>query len=344
LISAHNPLIYVITTIQSPTQAVHQLLTHPHFQNAQLIVIGDSKGPSSYPINHATFLSLQDQLESSIRLARLLPINHYSRKNIGYLTAIAQGASCIYETDDDNAPLPSWIPRDEMCEAISVATQDQWVNIYNLFTEKLIWPRGFPLDEIDRTVSGHPVQTTETPISVRAPIQQGLVNNSPDVDAIWRLILDQPVQFRMGKSYCLQPRIWSPFNSQSTWWWPQAYPLLYLPSYCSLRMTDIWRSFIAQRCLWELDTGLVFHAPEVVQVRNEHNLMDDFRDEIQGYIKNTDFVNILEKLSLDKGPDSIKKNMIHCYNALSENDFINPKEIRLVQTWLDDLEYAINDK
>ena len=38
--------------------------------------------------------------------------------------------------------------------------------------------------------------------------------------------------------------------------------LMYLPSTCTFRMTDIWRSLIAQRCLWELGQGVVFHAAD----------------------------------------------------------------------------------
>ncbi len=83
-------------------------------------------------------------------------------------------------------------------------------------------------------------------------IQQGLANGSPDVDAVWRLILDRNFAFSDGAPVVLEAGNWSPFNTQSTWWWPIAYPLLYLPSYCSFRTCDIWKSFIAQRCLWEL--------------------------------------------------------------------------------------------
>ena len=112
----------------------------------------------------------------------------------------------------------------------------------------------------------------------RAPIQQGLVNGSADVDAIWRLVMDREFFFEPRASVFLEPGNWCPFNTQTTWWWPVAYPLLYIPSYCSFRMCDIWKSFVAQRCLWELDMGIVFHAPEVYQDRNVHDLMRDFRD------------------------------------------------------------------
>ena len=35
-------------------------------------------------------------------------INHYCRKNLGYLFALQQGADCILETDDDNMPFSNF--------------------------------------------------------------------------------------------------------------------------------------------------------------------------------------------------------------------------------------------
>ena len=138
--------------------------------------------------------------------------------------------------------------------------------------------------------------------AVECPIQQGLANGSPDVDAVWRLMFDREFDFDAGPSVFLGPGSWCPFNSQSTWWFRNAFALLYLPSLVSFRVTDIWRSFIAQRCLWELGSGVVFHAPESFQKRNIHNLLSDFEQEIPGYLNNNRIVSILEKTQLLGGP------------------------------------------
>ena len=66
-------------------------------------------------------------------------------------------------------------------------------------------------------------------------------------------------------------------------------------------MTDIWRSFVAQRCLWALGGAVTFHGPEVVQRRNVHNLMKDFEDEVPGYLANDRIVQLLEEQPLDSG-------------------------------------------
>ena len=47
-----------------------------------------------------------DQLNSEFTIANLLPKNHYTRKNLGYLYAIKNGADAIIDTDDDNFPDP----------------------------------------------------------------------------------------------------------------------------------------------------------------------------------------------------------------------------------------------
>jgi len=323
----------VITTIQQPTADVQALAECRDI--SKLIIIGDKKGPTSFDLEGACFYDLPSQMTLPYELAVRLPIGCYARKNIGYLIAISEDAPCIYETDDDNAPLPHWQKREQYTEAVDVETKG-WVNAYRYFSDENIWPRGLPLNEIKKlSVDG----LAKAHVSVScAPIQQGLANGSPDVDAIWRLVLDHEFTFKDVTSIRLNPGAWCPFNSQSTWWWPEAYPLMYLPSFCSFRMTDIWRSFIAQRCLWELGHGVIFHAAEVFQQRNEHDLMRDFTEEIDGYTGNSRFADVLTELRLKKGKDALTGNLRACYTALIEAGFFPAKEMDLLNTWIGDLE------
>ena len=253
----------VITTIQEPTRAVVKLVQKLADCGGLLVVAGDKKGPVHFRSRHFAegcridFLSLKDQQAGEFELARKLPVASYSRKNVGYLHAVAAGVDFLYETDDDNAPLDAWQLRSEsVAAARSIApTNGRWVNAYGYFSNELIWPRGLPLSEVRSDAP-----ETKTVAAMRSPIQQGLANGSPDVDAVWRLILDRKFAFSDGAPVMLQAGNWCPFNTQSTWWWPIAYPLLYLPSYCSFRTCDIWKSFIAQRCLWELGYAITFHG------------------------------------------------------------------------------------
>jgi hypothetical protein len=331
-----SPLHAVITTIQPPTAAVRGLSRALRPVSGQLLIVGDRKGPLSYPLPATELLSLEKQLALPLRLPRLLPVNHYVRKNIGYLVAISRGAEVIYETDDDNRPAPNWKRRTLAVQAVKVR-RPRWFNAFRRFTPEHIWPRGFPLNEILARPEPRAAVRQQT-ATVISPIQQGLVDGNPDVDAIWRLVLQQPFKFRSGPSVALMPGVWCPFNSQSTWWWPLAYPLLYLPSHCTFRMTDIWRSFVAQRCLWECAAALTFHAPEVFQQRNVHDLMRDFRDEVPGYLENDRICRTLEDLSLERGPEAVSDNLRRCYEALVAQGIFPKKELALVKAWLRDLQ------
>ncbi|MNR34419.1 hypothetical protein D3C85_1521910 [compost metagenome] len=112
---------------------------------------------------------------------------------------------------------------------------------------------------------------------------------------------------------------------------------MYLPSYCSFRMTDIWRSFVAQRIAWTCNWPILFHQSTVRQERNEHNLMTDFKEEISGYTNNHQIIKSLSELSLKNGIDNIPENMILCYNKLMELGLIDPKELTLLEAWLLDI-------
>ena len=325
----------VVTTIQAPTESMRQLATRFEDDDTRLIVVGDAKSPRGYELAACDFLSLSQQQSMSLDLAKLLPTGHYSRKNLGYLEAIRAGAECIYETDDDNAPNATWRFRKQSVAAHSASPQ-RWCNVYRHFTDINIWPRGFPLRQLTDSPASNPDLDVQE-IQVEAPVQQGLANGSPDVDAIWNLTLHDDVQFEQNVSVWLPPNTWCPFNSQSTWWWPAAYPLMYLPSRCSFRMTDIWRSFITQRCLWAMGLGLVFHAPEVDQQRNDHDLMKDFEQEIPGYLQNEAIVASLAELDLSADPTSVGGNLLTCYEKLVEAEFFPAEELDLVQAWLRDI-------
>jgi hypothetical protein len=164
-----------------------------------------------------------------------------------------------------------------------------------------------------------------------------MADGSPDVDAVWRLVIGGEFSFPPGPSRLVPPRHWHPFNSQSTWWWPLAYPLLYLPTTCSFRNTDIWRSLVAQRCLWEVGQGVVHHPPEVVQERNEHNLLKDFADEVQGYLRNEEIAELLEGLSLLRGEEHMAANLHMCYEALCRREVLASEEMTLLEAWLQDV-------
>lgn len=314
----------VVTTINPPTDDMRHL--RQVSGEAEMFVVGDAKGPGEY-LPGCTFLPLAAQLESGSPLAAEMTQNHYARKNLGYVAAIRAGAEVIYETDDDNRPNEFWQPRTDLAvQAVEPLRPGRWCNVYRHFTDEHVWPRGLSIGE---TLSwrGAVVGMCE----VRSPIQQGLADHHPDVDALHRLLTGaRPIKFRRNQPLSLQSGVWAPFNSQSTWWWPEAFPLMYLPSTCSQRMTDIWRGLVAQRCLWETGARLTFHAAEVEQLRNEHNLWHDLEQELWGYLLVPRVVDYLSSISL--GSD-LKQNMRDCYRVLLNHGVVGSLELRMLDLW-----------
>ena len=91
----------VTTSIFAPTVTVRQLAALP---NWCLVVAGDKKGPKAheYNVSGVIYLTPADQERLPYAAARHLRWNHFGRKNLGFLYAVAHGASWVYDTDDDN--------------------------------------------------------------------------------------------------------------------------------------------------------------------------------------------------------------------------------------------------
>lgn len=102
-------------------------------------------------------------------------------------------------------------------------------------------------------------------------------------------------------------------------------------------MDDIWRSFIAQRILWANDWYVLYHSPTVRQESNQHDLMKDFRQEIDGYVLNEDIAKTLEALDIPLGQEHLTANLRLCYEALTPMCFAH-EELKLLDAWILDCE------
>ena len=297
-------------------------------------LIGDRKStePAALP-ERASWVPFSLQNEIDVPLAAALPTNHYARKNLGYLRAIASGATIIYDTDDDNAPLAEWAP--PAWETDTEFTADgPLVNVYAAWTDDRVWPRGFPLDRLAEARSAAVRPGTPRRIGV----WQGLANLDPDVDAIHRLVFGGPVRFRHATPAALPPHTWSPFNSQATAWKPETIDLAYLPGTVSMRWTDILRGYVAQRLLWERGLCLGFYGPAVEQHRNEHNLIADLAAEQEMYAATGETIATLERLDLAGIEPSA--HLRRAYEALAAAGIVQPSELDIIDAWYDALAAA----
>lgn len=329
-----NPLktSLVVTTINPPNDALRELAAGCSAQGWKFHVAGDTKTPESFELEGCEYLSLETQRNSGFALGRSCPERSYTRKNLGYLHAMRTGAEVIVETDDDNHPNKSfWNPRQSNIDCLPVDAR-AWVNVYRYFCSSFVYPRGLPIEHA-RTEPPAPSASA----LLECPIQQGLADKDPDVDAIYRMLFPLPLDFDQPHAHIwLANGSWCPFNSQNTTFFESAFPLLYLPSFCSFRMTDIWRSFVAQRVLHARGLGVMFHGPTVWQERNDHDLHKDFTDEIPGYANNNRIRDVLMGLELD--PDMTTRRMTElCYEAMMRHGWVGGGEEALLDAWFRDL-------
>ena len=321
----------VITSISGPNAAMKAFATGCRKNGIEFIVVGDTKSPKHFELEGCRFVGIEEQRALPFKIARNLPEKHYARKNLGYL--LSKSKDVIIETDDDNFPLENFWNKTPDQEDARIINRKDWVNAYRYFSEENIWPRGFPLEVLSISPVGDDDISSARANPADVTIMQGLADDNPDVDAVYRMAMKLPVRFERKSPLILGTGAWCPFNSQNTTWKKEAFPLLYLPSYCSFRMTDIWRSFIAQRIAWTCGWKILFHAADVRQERNEHNLLQDFTDEIPGYLNNMRICRELVELNLLYGVQNICENLLRCYRLMTENNWIGKKEMELVDAW-----------
>ena len=331
----------VITSIAPPTfPALVTYAKECKNKGIPFIVMGDTKSPNNFELDGCDYWSIDRQLTLDFKFPQICPTKHYARKNIGYLVALKNGAQTIIETDDDNLPRDGFWKFDEHKRSVKAydIKEEGWLNVYNHFSDKIVWPRGLPLEELQKPTT--PLSNFEFK-DVTCPIHQGLADENPDVDAVFRLTYPLPMDFNQSENVALGNNTWCPFNSQNTFWFKEAMPLMYLPAHCSFRMTDIWRSFIAQRIAWANGWSILFHKANVWQERNEHNLLKDFEDEIPGYLNNSAIGKALGALDLPAGQEHIYNNLIKCYDTMIENGWVGAEEKALVAAWCEDLQSVL---
>ena len=355
----------VMTTIFDVSVAVRRQVK---LRGWCLVVVFDKRSPKTYetgwmagegndavvylrPDDHTNIPNIKSFVDA-------LPWNHFGRKNIGYLYSIMHGAKVIWDFDDDNA-LKFWIPGAAPPGAPSIdeaipESEGQSIDVlepkdhswptYNPYPALGAptlpsWPRGLPPDDIKvPDCSNTPLQT----VNLKAGsigVLQSLADYQPDVDAIFRLTMPVPFFFSRPKEnkHLMIPRgHFTPYNAQATLHFKAGFFGLFLPITVSGRVTDIWRSYIAQRLFWDVGLQLGFIArPLVVQDRNMHSNIGDLGSEWDIYIKSK---QMLEFLGEWKGKGrTIVERTEELWVALYERQYVELHDVELVQLWLQSL-------
>ena len=363
-VSVHKPWCErwaVMTTIFQPTEAVRRQVRLPGWC---LVVVGDKKTPPEYETgwipgigNKAVvFLSEKEQKKMNSRFVEAIPWNHFGRKNIGYLYAITHGAEVIWDFDDDNllkyfiegaAPdgAPSLNAAVPSSPAVHVLLPQNHshptLNPYPYLgaMSQPSWPRGIPLADIKVSKCSN---FTLEDIKVNTEsigVLQSLADYQPDLDAIYRITMPNPFFFKRTnetRPLLVPRRVLTPYNAQATLHFKKSFWGLLLPITVHGRVSDIWRSYFAQRIFWQTNLQLGFlPRPLVVHQRNDHNNLGDLNGEQDLYMKSEHLVKFLS--SWRGTGNSLPELIEELWVALYEHNYIDVKDVELVQLWLNSL-------
>ncbi len=324
----------IITSINNVNSNIKKISLNSKQHNWDFIVIGDKKTPKKYKLTNGSYFNIKMQKKMGFSFSKICPENSYSRKNIGYLIAAKRKNEVFIETDDDNFPKKNFFRTRQLKHYTNQIKNNSWINIYDIFLKKNknIWPRGLPmshafLSKIRLSKKKHNFFY----------LQQGVCENNPDVDAIYRLMYNRiNIKFKSNIKVSLGKSL-SPFNSQNTTWFKEILPLMYLPVTCNMRTTDILRGYVALNILRKNNSPILFYGTDMFQNRNIHSLINDFEQEIYLYKFGHKILKILSTLKLKKGKLFLIQNMYLSYKSLIKNGLLNKKELIYLNAWVNDI-------
>ncbi|KAF4723288.1 hypothetical protein FOZ62_006442, partial [Perkinsus olseni] len=173
----------------------------------------------------------------------------------------------------------------------------------------------------------------------KVAVVQTLADHDPDFDAIYRLTRPLPVDFHQltTSAFLLNPPAFTPLNAQACLFKDyDALWGLYLPVTVHGRVSDIWRSFVLQRLLWDLGASVaVAGRTWVRQLRNSHDYLADFIAEDDVYKKSEAMMKFLAEWVPTSG--TLPARLEEVYVELYRRGFVEEDEIYHVQRWIEAL-------
>lgn len=321
----------IITTINKRTDTFVKNFTDLDYH---VYIAGDLKTPHQDYIGHdnITYTHPEEacQFES---ISKILPYNHYCRKNIGYLQAINSGVESLVDTDDDNFPIGDIYTWKTL--GASHVTSPGIPNILSMFHDSHVWSRGYPLELVNQDVEMD-VKHLPNPEDSSVGIVQSLVNGDPDVDAINRLTsaeYSNDIIFTPGNSFIFEPGVYTQGNTQATLWQEASlFDLLYIPVTVSFRFCDILKMYVAQRCMWERGYKFAVTSPFYHQTRNAHDYMKDFESETSMY---TCLLKLLQQILPGVKLKGDREDIIRVYEKLCMEDIVTGHELVTLKRFLE---------
>lgn len=322
-----KPYHIVFTTIFHPlvlNDLFENIAKHGHLEQTKVWVVGDRKTPETTPVLakeindrglETKYLSISDQDAWGAEFPEFykrIPYDNETRRNIGYLHALADGCEVLISIDDDNFPteddfVGGHAQTGSVWEGDVLNEPHQFHNVCEHLVfepSRPIFPRGFPFN-LRGTKNESQMQKSNT--GVRIGTTAGLWLKEPDVDATtW---LNGKI---IGTSHTgptttvLSEETWTPVNTQNT-----SVTRDLIPAYLCIpmgwpvpggklqRYGDIWGGYFLQALMQGTEYRVAFGKPLMEHRRNPHNYVDDLRHEFWGMIM-TDW--LLQALRSDFRP------------------------------------------
>lgn len=200
------------------------------------------------------------------------PMNHYARKNLGYIAAKRAGYDRVFETDDDNFPYADDSDYTNHSSPTCLS-RGRWFDAFSYWGIDQV-QRGLPLymdsaQHVLALTSGYEIKCT-----------QFWCDGEPDSWAIERACRTGRVRIRNSNpDVALGCQSFSPVNTQMTLIDLDCLNLMYLPFTCNGRVSDIIRGYRLQQELWKHEATVAFTNRSVFQARNTHDDLRDMKDE-----------------------------------------------------------------
>eukprot|EP01013_Petalomonas_cantuscygni_P011932 TRINITY_DN2559_c0_g2_i2.p1 TRINITY_DN2559_c0_g2~~TRINITY_DN2559_c0_g2_i2.p1 ORF type:complete len:469 (-),score=134.88 TRINITY_DN2559_c0_g2_i2:1-1407(-) len=329
----------VVTTIFDPSDAVRGMAR----RQGWCLVVALDEGSKPYNLGdaaHADVVVLDAAAQKALAplfpgFFEAMPWRHFARKNVGFLYAVMSGARYVWDFDDDNI-LKSGMDLSPPATATRVYTTRE-CSAFNPYPHMGLgntsWPRGFPLNLVREPCpfAACPAVRTDD-----VAVFQSLADHEPDVDGVFRLTHHMPLYFApcAKEPVTLARGTLTPYNAQATLYRDPGLWALLLPVSVHGRVSDIWRSYVAQRLLWDLGQTIAFLPPRVTQIRNPHNALADMHAEDPLYRQSLALVDVLQRWRAADDAAPIGRRFVELMVEMYERDFVGEKDVIATYEWI----------
>lgn len=350
----------ITTTINVPTVLALYRKLGP---DVAFFVAADEKTPlEAYEfcatIPNCEIYSPDRQRDLGYACSELIGWSCVERRNIALLEAAKWGAEVIVTIDDDNASIANeyfnnyfgnfqrLFDPGHLIDAISgerfgykfdglkASSSTGWFDPGALLVPQTKH-RGFPI-----SIKSDPYFESIT--NAKIGVAQGLCLGDPDIDAVTRIATSPIIHSvsELGRAgIVVDPNCWTVWNTQNTAFVRElSMAMFQMPGVG--RYSDIYASLITQRVMRERGMHVHFGQPYIWQQRNQHNLISDLRQEIDGMANIEKFAECLDSISMEQGA-SVLDHTGQCYAELRETDLLPAQVDECAAAFLSDMEKVL---